>query len=60
MTDKVVTERDADVLVILIHNPPINAESFDVRRGILDAIEVLAGDASRGDLTARSSSVESR
>ena len=60
MTDKVLTERDGDVLVILINNPPINAGSFDVRRGIPDAIEVLAGDASRGDLTALSSSVESR
>ena len=59
MTGKVVTERDRDVLVILVNNPPINAGSFDVRRGI-DAIEVLAGDASRGHLTARSSSVESR
>ena len=46
MTDKVLTERDGDVLVILINNPPINAGSLDVRRGILDAIEVLAGDAS--------------
>lgn len=44
MTQKVQTERDGDVLVIVIQNPPINAGSIDVRRGILDAIAVLAGD----------------
>lgn len=31
-----------DVLVIEIHNPPINAGSLDVRHGILQAIEQLA------------------
>lgn len=31
-----------DVLVIEIHNPPINAGSLDVRRGLLQAIESLA------------------
>jgi len=44
MMQKVHTERDGDVLVIIIQNPPINAGSIDVRRGILAAIDVLAGD----------------
>lgn len=44
MTQKVQTERDGDVLVIVIQNPPINAGSIEVRRGILAAIAVLAVD----------------
>ena len=44
MTQKVQTERDGDVLVIVIQNPPINAGSIEVRRGILAAIAVLAAD----------------
>ena len=44
MTDKVAVERDDDVLVILIDNPPINAGSLSVRRGVLDAIGMLAED----------------
>ena len=44
VTDKVGVERDGDVLVILIDNPPINAGSLSVRRGILESISMLAGD----------------
>ncbi len=45
MTDKVLTERDGGVLVSIILNPPINAGSIEVRRGILAAISQLAGDS---------------
>ena len=44
MAEKVFTERDGDVLVVVIDNPPINAGSIDVRRGILNAIRMLAQD----------------
>lgn len=43
---KVITERDGDVLLIVINNPPINAGSIEVRRGILEAVERLQNDAS--------------
>ena len=45
VTDKVGVERDGDVLVILIDNPPINAGSLSVRRGVLASIAMLAEDA---------------
>ncbi len=45
VTDKVGVERDGDVLVILIDNPPINAGSLSVRRGVLESIAMLADDA---------------
>ena len=44
ISEKVSVERDGEVLVILIDNPPINAGSLAVRRGILDAITMLADD----------------
>ena len=44
VSEKVSVERDGEVLVILIDNPPINAGSLAVRRGILDAITMLADD----------------
>ena len=44
MNNKVSTERDGDVLVILINNPPINAGSIEVRTGILEAIGLLQRD----------------
>jgi 3-hydroxyacyl-CoA dehydrogenase len=43
---KVVIERDGDVLVVTINNPPINAGSIDVRRGVLDAVTQLQADSS--------------
>ena len=42
---QVRTERDGDVLVILIDNPPVNAGSLEVRRGLLQAIAQLEGDS---------------
>lgn len=45
VTDKVSVERDGDVLVILIDNPPINAGSLSVRRGVMESIAMLAEDA---------------
>ena len=37
-------ERDGPVAVIVIDNPPVNAGSFAVRRGLLDAIRTVAAD----------------
>lgn len=34
-------EHDGDVLVITINNPPVNAGSLEVRRGLLEAIATL-------------------
>lgn len=39
------TEKIGDVLLIEIDNPPINAASLSVRRGLAAAIDQLAGDA---------------
>jgi 3-hydroxyacyl-CoA dehydrogenase len=39
-------ERDADVAVIIIDNPPINAGSAEVRHGLLVAIAALTNDPS--------------
>ncbi|QCG94339.1 3-hydroxyacyl-CoA dehydrogenase [Azospirillum sp. TSA2s] len=37
-------ERDGGVAVIVIDNPPVNAGSTAVRRGLLDAVTTLAAD----------------
>ncbi len=42
-------ERDGSVAVIIIDNPPVNAGSWDVRNGIVAAIEKITGDS---DITA--------
>ncbi|MFZ3127122.1 MAG: enoyl-CoA hydratase/isomerase family protein, partial [Rhodoferax sp.] len=42
---QVRTERDGDVLFIVIDNPPVNAGSLEVRRGLLQAIEELERDS---------------
>ncbi|MEO8751315.1 MAG: 3-hydroxyacyl-CoA dehydrogenase NAD-binding domain-containing protein [Casimicrobiaceae bacterium] len=39
------SERDGDVAVFVIDNPPINAASAGVRRGLVDAIAALTADA---------------
>ncbi len=44
MSAFVRTEHDADVAVLVIDNPPINAVSIDVRRGLLDEIRRAAAD----------------
>ena len=46
MTPKVHFQRDGDVAVIVIDNPPINAGSAEVRRGLIAAIESFKADAS--------------
>ncbi|KAI3590355.1 Enoyl-CoA hydratase (plasmid) [Cupriavidus sp. U2] len=42
MSTVVRTERRGGVLVVFIENPPVNAGSLEVRRGILDAINELS------------------
>ncbi|GAA4337855.1 hypothetical protein GCM10023165_16170 [Variovorax defluvii] len=42
---KVSTARHGDVLAIVINNPPINEGSIEVRRGLLEAVQQLDGDA---------------
>ena len=44
-TPPVRVERDQDVAFVVIDNPPVNASSFEVRAGLLDAVRMLAGDA---------------
>lgn len=44
INDKISVTREHGVLVVLIDNPPINAGSTAVRRGILEAIQLLARD----------------
>lgn len=44
MTAQVRMERDGDVAVLVIDNPPINAGSAAVRRGLLECIEAFAAD----------------
>jgi 3-hydroxyacyl-CoA dehydrogenase len=41
---QVRTEREGDVALVVIDNPPINAGSAEVRRGLLAAIEALKND----------------
>ena len=44
MTSKITIHQDSDVMVITVNNPPINAGSTEVRKGLLDAIELLQSD----------------
>jgi 3-hydroxyacyl-CoA dehydrogenase len=46
MTKRVHLERDGDVAVIVIDNPPINAGSAEVRSGLMSAVDTLKADAS--------------
>ncbi len=39
-------ERDGDIGVIVIDNPPVNAGSLDVRRGLLKAVQGICADPS--------------
>src|SRR6266516_1327895 len=43
-TARVRLEREGPVAVIVIDNPPVNAGSIEVRRGLLDAIRSVAED----------------
>jgi 3-hydroxyacyl-CoA dehydrogenase len=45
MTAQVRTEREGDVAVVVIDNPPINAGSMAVRRGLLEAINAAKAQA---------------
>lgn len=42
----VVTRRHADILLVTIDNPPVNALGVDVRRGLMQAIEAADADPS--------------
>jgi len=44
MTARVHLERDGEIAVIVIDNPPINAGSAAVRQGLMAAIETLRSD----------------
>ena len=44
MTSKINIHHEADVMVITVNNPPINAGSTEVRKGLLEAIELFESD----------------
>ncbi|MDZ5456743.1 3-hydroxyacyl-CoA dehydrogenase NAD-binding domain-containing protein [Azohydromonas lata] len=44
MSARVHLERDGDVAVVVIDNPPVNAGSAQVRRGLLEVLETVASD----------------
>jgi 3-hydroxyacyl-CoA dehydrogenase len=44
MTSKIQIHYEADVMVITVNNPPINAGSTEVRKGLLDAIHHFQND----------------
>lgn len=44
MSTRVRMERDGDVAVLVIDNPPINAGSAEVRQGLLEAVVAVASD----------------
>ncbi|MBW4051036.1 MAG: 3-hydroxyacyl-CoA dehydrogenase [Proteobacteria bacterium] len=46
MTTPVRIERDQDVGIVVIDNPPVNALAQPVRQGLLNAMEALEADAS--------------
>lgn len=45
MTSKIQIHHEADVMVITVNNPPINAGSTEVRKGLLDAIHHFQNDS---------------
>ncbi|WP_230970812.1 3-hydroxyacyl-CoA dehydrogenase NAD-binding domain-containing protein [Nitrogeniibacter aestuarii] len=44
MNTRVRMERDGDVAVLVIDNPPINAGSAEVRQGLLEAVAAVGSD----------------
>jgi 3-hydroxyacyl-CoA dehydrogenase len=46
MTSKINIHKEADVMVITVNNPPINAGSTEVRKGLLDAVHLFQNDPS--------------
>ncbi len=44
MAGRVHLERDGDIAVLVIDNPPVNAGSHAVRKGLLEAIATVEGD----------------
>jgi len=46
MSSKINIHKEADVMVITVNNPPINAGSTEVRQGLLDAIHLFQNEAS--------------
>lgn len=44
MSDAVRLEREGDIAVVTIDNPPVNAGSIAVRQGLIDAFGKIAGD----------------
>ena len=45
MAGKVHVERDGAIAVLVIDNPPVNAGSHDIRKGLLEAIAAVEADA---------------
>ena len=46
MSGQVHLERDGDVAVLVIDNPPVNSGSHDIRKGLLEAIARVEADDS--------------
>jgi len=46
INDVISVEREGDVALIRVNNPPVNASSQPVRAGLKEAVETLAADAS--------------
>ena len=44
MTGQVHLQRDGDIAVVIIDNPPVNAGSHDIRKGLLAAIDEVERD----------------
>lgn len=44
MSGQVHLEKDGDIAVLVIDNPPVNAGSHDIRKGLLDAIAKVEAD----------------
>lgn len=44
MSGQVHLEKDGDIAVLVIGNPPVNAGSHDIRKGLLEAIAQVEAD----------------